>query len=153
MSWWGTVEKRAQETFSGRDGTRIFVGDDVRVRNSQGIHSLSRRDGRRKNGYMQCNIFNHNSNMRLKKSSCSDHSTPPTIPTIFAEPVFDNAPEDLEDEDPAAVSEEEAVPGEVEDATVPRDVEVEDPLEDAEDGCPTDAEDVDEVAPAASSVV
>lgn len=59
----------------------------------------------------------------------------------------------MEDEDPAAVSEEEAVPGEVEDATVPRDVEVEDPLEDAEDGCPTDAEDVDEVAPAASSVV
>ena len=86
-----------------------------------------------------------------QKSSCPNHSTPPTKATIFAGFVLDNAPEDCEDEDPAAVSEDEAVPCEVEDATAPGDVEVEDPLEDAEDECPTDAE--DEVAPAASSVL
>ena len=86
-----------------------------------------------------------------QKSSCPNHSTPPTKATIFADLALDNAPDDCEDEDPAAVSEDEAVPGEVEDATAPGDVEVEDPLEDAADECPTDAE--DEVAPAASSVL
>ena len=70
---------------------------------------------------------------------------------IFLDFALDNAPEDCEDEDPAAVWEDGAVPGEVEDATAPGDVEVEDPLEDAEDECPTDAE--DEVALATSSVL
>ena len=76
-----------------------------------------------------------------QKNSCPNHSTPPTIATIFADFALDNAPEDCEDEDPAAVSEDEAVPGEVEDATAPGDVEVEDPFEDAADECPTVAED------------
>ena len=86
-----------------------------------------------------------------QKSTCPNHSTPPTKAMIFADFVLDNAPEDCEDEDPAAVSEDEATPGEAEDATAPGDVEVGDPLEDAEDECPTDAE--DEVAPATSSVL
>jgi hypothetical protein len=83
-----------------------------------------------------------------QKSSCPNHSTPPTIATIFADFVLDNTPEDLVDEDPVAVSEDEA---EVEDATDPGDVEVEGPPEDAEVECPTDAE--EEVAFAASSVL
>ena len=86
-----------------------------------------------------------------QKSTCPNHSTPPTIATIFADFALDNAPEDCEDEDPAAVWEDEAVPDEVEDTTAPGEVEVEDFPEDAEDECPTDAE--DEVAPAASSVL
>ena len=72
----------------------------------------------------------------LQKSSCPNHSTPPTIATIFADFVLDN---------PAAVSEDEAAPREVEDLTAPGDVQVEDPSEDGEDEFPTDAE--DEAAP------
>jgi len=100
------------------------------------------------------NVFNHNSNttratiITPQKSSCPNHSTPPTIATNFADFVLDKPPEDLVDEEAVAVSEDEATPGEMEDATAPRDVEVEDPPEDAEDECRTDAE-----APAASSVL
>lgn len=75
------------------------------------------------------------------KSSCPNHSTPPTIATIFAGFFLDNPPEDLEDEDPVAVSGDEAAPGKVEDATAPGEVEAEDPPEDTEDECPTNAED------------
>ena len=48
------------------------------------------------------------------KKFCPNHSTPPTIATIFADFVLDN---------PATVSEDEAAPGEVEDANAPGDVE------------------------------
>ena len=50
------------------------------------------------------------------KKFCPNHSTPPTIATIFADFVLDN---------PATVSEDEAATGEVEDANAPGDVEAE----------------------------
>ena len=100
-----------------------------------------------------CNVtFSITTPKRLpQKSACPNHSTPPTKAMIFADFALDNAPDDCEDEDPAAVWEDEAIPDEVEDTTAPGEVEVEDFPEDAEDECPTDAE--DEVAPAASSVL